>query len=83
MSPDTALVAITALGFASVFLALVIGLTDGDAKSLVSSVTNLTPSARKQAQLAHLQYLTGVADEAIEARRNGKKLGRWEGERLN
>ncbi|HEX4873666.1 MAG TPA: hypothetical protein VFV06_02095 [Sphingorhabdus sp.] len=83
MSPDTALVAITALGFASVFLALVIGLTDGDAKSLVSSVTNLTPAARKQAQLAHLQYLTGVADEAIEARRNGKKLGRWEGERLN
>ena len=83
MSPDTALVAITALGFASVFLALVIGLTDGDAKSLVSSVTNLTPAARKQAQLAHLQYLTGVADEAIEARRYGKKLGRWEGERLN
>jgi|JPYU01.1.fsa_nt_gi hypothetical protein len=83
MSPDTALVAITALGFASVFLALVIGLTDGDTKSLVSSVASLTPSARKQAQLAHLKYLTGVADEAIEARRNGKKLGRWEGEGLS
>jgi hypothetical protein len=36
---------------------------------------SLTPSARKQAQIAHLNYLTGVADEAIEARRNGKKLG--------
>ncbi|MBK6707148.1 MAG: hypothetical protein IPG54_06535 [Sphingomonadales bacterium] len=82
MSPDTALVAITSLGFASVFLALVIGLTDGDAKSLVTSVSSLTPTARKQAQIAHLDYLTGVADEAIEARRNGKKLGRWEGENL-
>ena len=75
MSPDTALVAVTALGFASVFLALVIGLSDGDAKSLVSSVASLTPAARKQAQLAHLKYLTGIADEAIEARRNGKKAG--------
>ncbi|MFD1767911.1 hypothetical protein ACFSAG_13770 [Sphingorhabdus buctiana] len=83
MSPDTALVAVTALGFASVFLALVIGLSDGDAKSLVSSVASLTPAARKQAQLAHLKYLTGIADEAIEARRNGKKLGRWEDEKLS
>ncbi|MCC6478652.1 hypothetical protein [Sphingorhabdus sp.] len=82
MTADAAMVAITSLGFASVFLALVIGVTDGDAKSLVSSVANLTPAARKQAQIAHLEYLTTVADEAIEARRNGKKLGRWEGERL-
>lgn len=80
MSPDTTLVAVTSLGFASVFLALVIGMSDGDAKSLVTSVTNLTPGARKQARIAHLNYLTAVADEAIEARRNGKKLGRWEGE---
>ena len=80
MSPDTTLVAVTSLGFASVFLALVIGMSDVDAKSLVSSVSNLTPSARKQARIAHLNYLTSVADEAIEARRNGKKLGRWEGE---
>ena len=74
MSPDTALVAITSLGFASVFLALVIGLTDGDAKSRVTSVSSLTPTARKQAQIAHLDYLTGVADEAIEARRLGKRM---------
>lgn len=81
MSPDTALVAITALGFASVFLALVIGLADGDTRKLASAVASLTPAARRQARIAHLFYLTGVADEAIEARRNGKKLGRWEGER--
>ncbi|RDV05939.1 hypothetical protein DXH95_00315 [Sphingorhabdus pulchriflava] len=80
MSPDATLVVCTALGFASVFLALIIGLSDGDPKALVSSVSNLTPSARREARIAHLQYLTGVADEAIEARRNGKKLGRWEGE---
>jgi hypothetical protein len=79
MSPDAALVAITSLGFASVFLALIIGLTDGDAKSLISSVSSLTPAARKQAQIAHIQYLTSVADDAMEARRSGKKLGRWEG----
>lgn len=80
MSPDTAMVAITSLGFASVFLAMVIGLNDGDPKSVVSSMASLTPSARKQARIAHLDYLTGVADEAIEARKTGKKLGRWEGE---
>lgn len=79
MSPDDALVAVTSLGFASVFLALVIGLSDGDAKALMTSVASMTPAARKQARLAHLQYLTSVADEAMEARRSGKKLGRWEG----
>jgi hypothetical protein len=80
MSPDTTMVAVTSLGFASVFLALVIGLADRDAKSMVEAISNLTPAARKQAKIDHLEYLTGVADEAIEARRNGKKLGRWEGE---
>ncbi|MGL5837049.1 MAG: hypothetical protein ACRCY3_00950 [Sphingorhabdus sp.] len=79
MTPDDALIAITSLGFASVFLALVIGMTDGDTKSLLSSVANMTPTARKQARIAHLDYLTSVADEAMEARRSGKKLGRWEG----
>ncbi len=79
MSPDTALVTITSLGFASVFLALVIGLSDADAKSIISSVSSMTPAARKQARIAHLEYLTSVADEAMEARRTGKKLGRWEG----
>lgn len=80
MSPDATLIAFTSLGFASVFLALVIGLSDRDAKSLATSVANLTPGARKRARIDHLNYLTSVADEAIEARRNGKKLGRWEGE---
>lgn len=80
MSPDSTLIAITSLGFASVFLALVIGLSGRDAKSLASSVSSLTPAARKQARIDHLNYLTSVADEAIEARRNGVKLGRWDGE---
>ena len=80
MSPDSTLIAITALSFASVFLALVIGMADGDAKALVSSVSSMTPAARKQARIDHLNYLTSIADEAIEARRNGKKLGRWDGE---
>jgi hypothetical protein len=79
MSPDDALIAVTSLGFASVFLALVIGLSDGDAKALMASVSNMTPAARKQARIDHLRYLTSVADEAMEARRSGKKLGRWEG----
>ncbi len=79
MSPDNALIAITSLGFASVFLALIIGMTDGDAKALMSSLAEMTPAARKQARLAHLHYLTGVADEAMEARRTGAKLGRWDG----
>jgi hypothetical protein len=79
MSPDDALIAVTSLGFASVFLALVIGLSDGDAKALMASVSSMTPAARKQARIDHLHYLTSVADEAMEARRSGKKLGRWEG----
>ncbi len=79
MSPDDALVAVTSLGFASLFLALVIGLSDGDARALITSVSNMTPAARKQARIEHLNYLTSVADEAMEARRSGKKLDRWEG----
>lgn len=80
MSPDATLVACLSLGFASVFLALVIGLADRDPKALVASVSSLTPAARRQARIDHLKYLTSVADEAIEARRNGKKIGRWDGE---
>jgi hypothetical protein len=80
MSPDTTIVAVSSLGFASVFLALVIGMSDRDAKELVASMANMTPAAKRRARIEHLNYLTSVADEAIEARRNGKKLGRWEGE---
>ena len=80
MSPDSTLIVVTALSFATVFLALVIGMSGGDAKALASSVSKMTPAARRQARIDHLNYLTEIADEAIEARRNGKKLGRWDGE---
>ena len=80
MPPDSTLIAVTALSFATVFLALVIGMSGGGPKALASSVSKMTPAARKQARIDHLNYLTEIADEAIEARRNGKKLGRWDGE---
>lgn len=73
MSPDAALVVFTSLGFAAVFLALVIGITGRDPGELVSDLANMTPGARRQAQFAQLDYMTRVADEAIEARRLGKK----------
>lgn len=83
MSPDTALIAFTALGFASVFLALIIGLAGGDARKLVSALASLTPAARRQARIAHLDYLTGIADEAIAAARDGKASGRAKGAQVN
>jgi hypothetical protein len=73
MSPDIALVVFTSLGFASVFLALIIGISGQDAGDLVTGITNMTPSARRQAQFEQLDYMTRVADEAIEARRLGKR----------
>jgi hypothetical protein len=72
MSPDAALVVFTSLGFAAVFLALVIGITGRDPGELATDLANLTPGARRQAQFAQLDYMTRVADEAIEARRLGK-----------
>lgn len=74
MSPDAALVIFTALGFAAVFLALVIGLSGGDIGDAVSNIAAMTPAARRQAQAEQLDYMTKVADEAIEARRLGKRL---------
>ncbi len=74
MTPDAALIIFTALGFASVFLALVIGLNGGDIGDTVSGIVALKPSARRQAQAEQLDYMTKVADEAIEARRLGKSL---------
>ena len=65
---------------APVIPVIVIGMSGGDAKALASSVSKMTPAARRQARIDHLNYLTEIADEAIEARRNGKKLGRWDGE---
>ncbi|MFN0047221.1 MAG: hypothetical protein ACKVOS_12205 [Sphingorhabdus sp.] len=73
MSPDSALVVFTSLGFASIFLALVIGITGHEPADLVTSFANMTPSARRQAQFEQLDYMTRVADEAIEARRLGKR----------
>lgn len=74
MSPDAALVVFTALGFASVFLALVIGLSGGDIGETISGIAAMTPSARKQARAEQLDYMTQMADEAIEARRLGRRV---------
>jgi hypothetical protein len=73
MSPDAALVVFTSLGFASIFLALVVGITGNDPADLVSGIANMTPNAKRQAQFEQLDYMTRVADEAIEARRLGKR----------
>jgi hypothetical protein len=76
MSPDTMLIAFSALGLASVFLALIIGLADRDAAKLVSTVSNMTPTSRRQARIEQLQELTRIADEAIEAKRMGRNFTR-------
>ncbi len=73
MSPDAALVVFTSLAFASIFLALVIGITGHDPADLVTGISNMTPTARRQARFDQLDYMTQVADEAIEARRLGKR----------
>jgi hypothetical protein len=73
MSPDAALVVFTSLGFASIFLALVIGITGHEPADLVTGISNMSPTARRQAQFEQLDYMTRVADEAIEARRLGKR----------
>lgn len=73
MSPDSALVVFTSLGFASIFLALVIGITGHEPQDLVTGIANMTPAARRHAQFEQLDYMTRTADEAIEARRLGKR----------
>lgn len=73
MSPDAALVVFTSLGFASIFLALIIGITGHEPADLVLGIANITPTARRQAKFEQLDYMTQVADEAIEARRLGKR----------
>jgi hypothetical protein len=73
MSPDSALIVFTSLGFASVFLALVIGLGGRDAGELVAGIANMSPTARRQARFDHLDEMTRMADEAIEARKLGKR----------
>jgi hypothetical protein len=73
MSPDAALVVFTSLGFASIFLALVIGITGADPADLVTDIASLTPAARRQSRFEQLDHMTRIADEAIEARRLGKR----------
>ena len=76
MSPDTMLIAFSSLGFASVFLALIIGLADRDARNIVAAVSSITPGARKAARIEQLDELTRIADEAIEARSLGRRFTR-------
>lgn len=73
MSPDAALVVFTSLGFASIFLALIVGITGHEPADLVTGIANMTPTARREAQFQQLDYMTRIADEAIEARRLGKR----------
>lgn len=74
MSPDAALVVFTSLAFASVFLALAIGISETDPAEIVTGIASITPSARRQAQFDQLDHMTSVADEAIRSRRLGKRL---------
>jgi hypothetical protein len=72
VTPDSALVIFTSLGSASVFLALLIGMGDGR-QELIVSLSNMTPSARREARMVLLDEMTQIADDAIEARRLGKR----------
>jgi hypothetical protein len=74
MSPDSALIVFTSLGFASVFLALLIGMRAQDSGEMLAGISSMTPAAKRQAQFDQLDYMTRVADEAIEARRLGKRM---------
>lgn len=74
MSPDSALLIFTSLGFAAVFLALVVGIAGQDASEIVANISGMTPAAKRQARFDQLDYMTRVADDAIEARRLGKRL---------
>lgn len=76
MSTDTLLITFASLGFASVFLALIIGLADRDATKIVAAVSGMGPGARKQARMEQLNELTRIADEAIEARASGRSFTR-------
>lgn len=70
------LVAFSSLFFAASFLALIMVMTDRDPRALVSAVSDLTPSARKQARYEQLDEMTRIADAAIEARQLGKRFTR-------
>jgi hypothetical protein len=73
MTADSALIIFTSLGFASVFLALVIGMAGGNAGEMVAGIASMRPAARRQARFDALDEMTRMADEAVEARRLGKR----------
>ncbi len=74
MSPDIFLLTMTSLGLATIFLALIIGMSGSDAGTLAESVASMRPSVRRQARFARLDDMTRLADEAIEARKLGKRI---------
>lgn len=73
MSPDAALVIFTSFGFASVSLALLVGVSGQAPAELLVTLANMTPEARRHAQFEQLTYMTTLADKAIEAREMGKR----------
>jgi hypothetical protein len=73
MTPDSALIVFTSLGFASVFLALLIGMGGKDASEMIAGMASMRPAARRQARFDQLDEMTRMADDAIEARRLGKR----------
>lgn len=73
MSPGNIIVILMSLGSASVFLALVVGMGGGDAAVMVASVASMTPAARRKARFEQLDEMTKAADDAIEARKLGRR----------
>jgi hypothetical protein len=76
MSGGMLLITFSSLSFAASFLALVMVMADKDPRTIASTVSAMTPSARRQARLEQLDEMTRIADTAIEARRLGKRFTR-------
>lgn len=72
MSPDVALFLFTPLGFTSIFLPLVNDITGHKPAHLVAGISNMTHTARRQAQFEQPDSIPSIAAETIEARRLGK-----------
>ena len=51
MSPDNAIVVFTSLGFAAVFLALVVGMDREDAEQIIANISGITPSGKRAAKI--------------------------------
>jgi hypothetical protein len=73
MSVDNVMVAATSFSFAAVFLALIIGRSDSSAGDIVGAVANMTPAAKRKAQMERLDEMIRQADESIQARDLGRK----------